>query len=376
MGSSEKGKRIYLKDQAYRKIFDQIVSGSIKDGKFPSEPEYCRELGISRVTLRSAFSRLEKEGLISRSHYYGTRVLGTSGFKHTVLLVFGPQLNPPHWIAMITRELGAALRKEEINVDFCGHTMLKDPAELSRKYIGIFLFGAGITGEEPFAKVLKDLSVPVVYLREEDNIAVRDAVSSVGINMKENWTAGFDYLASLGMRRIGVIMSSDHRNFMRMGYTGAAFAAHLRKRGYEEAAKMIRAIDDFSNLKEIVRKLILEDGAEALYCYSDELALKCRDIVLSCGKSVPGDVALLGFGDYHADSSLSSVDRSCSLCAAAAVPLLLELAKNRKKEKVHLTLPGGLYLSQSTKKVNCERLLKQTLHDGHKKQSTRKERNE
>lgn len=352
-------KKDLLKDQAYRKILDQIVSGSIKDGQFPSEPKYCCELGISRVTLRSALSRLEKEGLISRSHYYGTRVVGTSGGKRTVLLALGSLLNPAYWMSNITRELGTALRKEEINVEFCELRALQEPAELSKKYIGVFLFGAGITGNEPFMDVLKELTIPVVYLREEDNIVISDAVSSVGVNMKETWTKGFEHLALLGLRRIGVIMSSDCRNFMRMGYTGASFALYLRKMGYTEAAKMVRAVNDFSKLEETVKELILKDNAEALYCYSDELALECWDIILSCGKSVPNDVALLGFGDYHSNPSLSSMDRSCSLCVAAAVQLLLDLAGNKKKKKVHLTLPGSLYLSLSTKKINYEGIMKQ-----------------
>ena len=69
------------KDRVYRKIMEMISNGSVADGKFPSEPEFCKLLNVSRVTLRSALQRLENEGIITRSQYYGTRIVQTQTKK-------------------------------------------------------------------------------------------------------------------------------------------------------------------------------------------------------------------------------------------------------------------------------------------------------
>ena len=68
------GKNELKKDYVYRKIMEMISSNAVTDGRFPSEPEFCKLFNVSRVTLRSALKRLEKEGYITRSHYYGTRI--------------------------------------------------------------------------------------------------------------------------------------------------------------------------------------------------------------------------------------------------------------------------------------------------------------
>lgn len=54
----------------------RILAGRHKPGAFlPGERELSEELGISRLTLRSALATLESEGLVKAAHGSGTRVL-------------------------------------------------------------------------------------------------------------------------------------------------------------------------------------------------------------------------------------------------------------------------------------------------------------
>lgn len=57
--------RFSLSDQTV-KILRQGIEGARWAGELPSEAELCRELQISRVTLRRALERLVSEGLIAR----------------------------------------------------------------------------------------------------------------------------------------------------------------------------------------------------------------------------------------------------------------------------------------------------------------------
>ena len=56
-------------------IRNLILSGELKPGyEFPHEEEFCKELGVSRGTLREAYKALETSGYIKRVKGHGTIV--------------------------------------------------------------------------------------------------------------------------------------------------------------------------------------------------------------------------------------------------------------------------------------------------------------
>ena len=80
-----------LKEIIYQRLCDMIFAGDMTPGsRLPGEFELSRQMGVSRVTLRAALSRLEKEGVITRSRQLGT-VLNLAAKPRPKLLVV---LNP------------------------------------------------------------------------------------------------------------------------------------------------------------------------------------------------------------------------------------------------------------------------------------------
>ncbi|OJX43826.1 MAG: hypothetical protein BGO78_02355 [Chloroflexi bacterium 44-23] len=74
---------IKINKKAHTPLYYQIVESItqlIEDGQLrkgdllPSETEFCRILGVSRLTIRHAFDRLEHSGLITRQQGVGTFV--------------------------------------------------------------------------------------------------------------------------------------------------------------------------------------------------------------------------------------------------------------------------------------------------------------
>ena len=62
--------------QVCENILDQIQRGALKVGdRLPPEAEYAAELGISRSTLRLAFSELEASGVLKRKKRAGTEII-------------------------------------------------------------------------------------------------------------------------------------------------------------------------------------------------------------------------------------------------------------------------------------------------------------
>ncbi len=63
-----------LTEQVMAHLKERIVAGDFEEGRIPPETELATELGVSRTTIRDAFSRLEHEGIITRRQGAGTFV--------------------------------------------------------------------------------------------------------------------------------------------------------------------------------------------------------------------------------------------------------------------------------------------------------------
>ncbi|ENP8458965.1 GntR family transcriptional regulator [Staphylococcus pseudintermedius] len=64
--------------QVYKGIHSRIKAGEYKEGdKIPSERKLCEQFGVSRITVREALDRLEKDHVIKREHGKGSFVLGS-----------------------------------------------------------------------------------------------------------------------------------------------------------------------------------------------------------------------------------------------------------------------------------------------------------
>ena len=77
-------------EQVAEQIMQMIESGQLREGdKLPSEPDFAKQLGISRGVLREGLAQLKAQGVISRKPKDGTYILpvktGESGIMETTL---------------------------------------------------------------------------------------------------------------------------------------------------------------------------------------------------------------------------------------------------------------------------------------------------
>lgn len=69
-------------EQVAQRILDMIENGILHEGdKLPSEPEFAKQLGISRGILREGLAQLKAQGIISRKPKDGTYILPLAGRK-------------------------------------------------------------------------------------------------------------------------------------------------------------------------------------------------------------------------------------------------------------------------------------------------------
>lgn len=107
---------------------------------------------------------------------------------------------------------------------------------------------------------------------------------------------------------------------------------------------------------QIAAKQLLESNAppEAIFCWTDFIALEVLSIIHELGLSVPDEVAVVGYDNTSqcdlAQNSLTSVDQSGQVLGLQAGRLLIERIKGRDKAE-HFVVSPRLVIRDSTQRI-------------------------
>lgn len=214
-----------------------------------------------------------------------------------------------------------------------------------REVDGLVILGHRIPG--PIRDLMaraRTRTVPVVHGCEySPNLGV----PSVHI---DNFAAGFDgasHLVALRHRTIGAItgpmdspLSSD-----RLAGAQAAVAA--------SGARLAVLEGDFSIASGYAcTRALIAQGATAIFCFSDEMALGALRTLADLGLDCPGDVSVLGFDDIRfADYTrprLTTIAQPRREMGRTTVELLLGYLSGSTIEPSSITLPHRLIVRDST----------------------------
>ncbi len=72
-------RHVTLRQQAYAKIKDMLISGQIQAGTSLSETQLAKDLGMSRTPIREAIRQMEMEGIVEYSPRFSVVVKSASG---------------------------------------------------------------------------------------------------------------------------------------------------------------------------------------------------------------------------------------------------------------------------------------------------------
>jgi len=216
----------------------------------------------------------------------------------------------------------------------------------ARRVDGLIVTGRRV---EPRPPVVAGPGIPVVYAMTqplgEDGPAVLPDDEGGG-------HAAAEHLLGAGRRRIGHIAGPERFLCARKraaGFGGALAAAGLKTHGGVRYGEWSEHWG-----REAARQLLADHpDTDAIFCGSDQIARGVADTLRDAGRSIPGDVALVGFDNWEpmalgAQPSLSSVDMCLEKVGRVAAELLLAAIADEPAHGIR-TVPTRLVVRQSSR---------------------------
>jgi LacI family transcriptional regulator len=208
-------------------------------------------------------------------------------------------------------------------------------------------FFMGFALRDPWIKQLKDTSIPTVLL--DNFIKGNPVVGYVGTDSFEGIDLAIEHLTSLGHTKIALLSGS--KNSMVTDNRYEAYVTSMKSHGLEIDDKLIEYgyyVED--SAKYHIKKLI-DNGATAVICGNDLLAVGVLKECDKIGVMVPRDLSVIGYDNLPVSRqmSLTTINQDrinlgrCSYATLywliAKVPISMSLLR---PELVHRTTTGKL----------------------------------
>jgi len=353
-----------LVEQLKEQLTWLIASGQIQPGELlPSVRRMAERLGINLHTVRSAYRRLEDQGLVKTRQGVGTRVLPYNPLRLTqvgsavpshMLGVIIPNLSNPLYTQYI-RGVESITRQEHTLLLICDAHDEPDEALLyTRKLVeksvdGILVFSFSISEYLPNGAAWIESTQPVPFVTidwpEENGY-------NVLCDLRDGTYQATQHLIADGHRRIGLItfaMDIPAVREIRAGYEHALIGAGITVD--ESLVVHVYGFDDRAGGEGARALLRLPEPPRAIFAMSDLLATGALKAIRAAGLRVPQDIAIAGINDIPlaglVDPPLTTVRQPAYEMGQQAMKMLQSLIAGRPPPERQVILPMSLVVRQS-----------------------------
>jgi GntR family transcriptional regulator of arabinose operon len=335
--------------------------------RLPAEIELARQLGVSRGTLRQAFTTLLGEGIIETVPGRGTFVAGQSAQRAAGLV--GMLL--PSVVRARNPELigGAEETLRQVGYSLVLGVSGDDPSLESEQLLriieqgasGLIVYTVDGSRDMPVLRRLVTSGFPVVLI---DRYIPDLAVDTVTM---DNIGGGFlatGHLAELGYRRIGYI-GTDNVNTSSIVERTAGYRWALAQYGLDWTADL--ECTDVKRLlawppcepekqrhnERVLRAFLTRPAApDAVFVCNDFVAFQVVEVARGLGRRIPDDLALVGFDnvsyrDYFG-VALTTVEQHRHTIGATAASLVIERMAGRRTEVERFVIATSLVVRRSS----------------------------
>jgi LacI family transcriptional regulator len=221
---------------------------------------------------------------------------------------------------------------------------------LRAKHVDGALVDGLVLPPERIARFVED-GFPIVCLdRDVDS----RAVPLVQVDNRMGARLATEHLLALGHTRIAHIMGAPLRisEERLLGYQGA-----LAQAGVAPDSSLV-ALGNFTETggHDAMEELLAADpGLTAVFAANDLSAIGAINAIVASGRSVPGDISVVGFDDLrlarYTSPPLTTIHQPASEIARHATDLLLGIIAGRRPGKLHHLFAPDLVVRSSTAHV-------------------------
>lgn len=263
-----------------------------------------------------------------------------------------PEIDVPYFSELARKIIGEAARLDyRVMIEHTDGDPEIERALLKGGSRGLLFDGVIYSTVQLDIDDLRELSptLPIVLIGEHAKRGTYDHVAIDNVQAARDAT---EHLISLGRRRIGAIGNQpfDTAKLRTTGYRSA-----LRDAGLPAEPDLLIDVERFhrdEGARAAELLLALPERPDAIFCYSDLLALGALRTVLAAGLRAPEDIAIVGIDDIEdgrfATPSLSTIAPDKEFLARQSVDLLVERIGDREGAVRELVAPHRLVVRESS----------------------------
>ncbi|MBR1951357.1 MAG: substrate-binding domain-containing protein [Lentisphaeria bacterium] len=334
------------KTNVVERLRELILSGELQPGqKLKNGIELANDFGVAHLTMRRALRELELSGDINIIHGRGIFVSERHTEKRKFLLVrpgMTESAAPPHYILPYflqrCNELGVEV--DEADMIFLRHSPVAGTVRQLKdnQYTGILLACSGYNGTEPELPIFRSLNIPILIPRGAENDSKITGFGVLKSDERQAWQDGLKYLKECGMNKVGLILAGSNNNKRIRGFTIDEHLALLKQNGMLSDKSMLEFVDIkdpavlCSQVEQSFKNLMSQaEPPEAIYCFSDFVALNVYLAAQKTGLRIPEDISVMGFCGYPGGKMLSPPLATVDCDYAAAGKTAAEMLCNPEK---------------------------------------------
>lgn len=349
-----------LYEQIEEDIRKKISSGHLKIGqKISSQNELSAQYNVSLITVKKALSNLIKEGILFSRIGKGTyvarknRPLNLSKHK-TIGLVLRDLKHPFFSLIVHAVEEEAYERGYNVLISNSSGKIEKEESQITH-YENIGVDGLIIASLNLTYRPTKKIEslhrkkfpyIVVSYMQDK-------SIYYVGTDHEKGAFMAVEHLIKMGHKKIGYV-NAEEGNLL----------GELRKKGYKKALnkyglhadkrfsfRLETGKDRFQSGYELGLKFKhLKYKPEALFFYTDIVALGFQQGAIETGLKIPEDIAMIGFDDIdrakYASSPLTTIKQKINKIGETAVTSVIDRIEG-KEAQVRVIVEPELIVRES-----------------------------
>lgn len=291
-----------------------------------------------RVRVRASMEKLGYRPLASAR--------GMRGQTYTLGFLI-PDLHNP-FFADIMAGINAALERTQYQT-LLGISESSTPNEsalienmIDRQMDGIMIIGPRLQIEEMRSFAARIPSVLIAYHPgpgENFDTVNNDDRRGGELVVQHLVASGYKHIAFLSQRVHGSMLEAMITTRREAGYRAAMHAA-----GLDRNVRVVEAAQTSREVQAVARQLLQSRSRpDAIFCWTDFIALEVLSVARDLNLAVPGDLAVVGYDNtWHCDlaqNALTSIDQSGQVLGLQAARLLIERIGGRQQPENFIVTP-------------------------------------